>query len=327
MHIGFRFEANSTVGFGHGMRCGALIAALTKRGHDCCLLTGVETLETLPHLASFERHDPDLLSEQSLDCVVVDHYVLNAEWEARAAPAPVVVIDDGPTRPHSCALLVDQTAGRQASAYEGLVPETCRFILGTEATLLRPEFLVARAQLKRDATLPPQRLMLSLGGGSYEALAVSILSEIVETLPELRITLAQPRPPGPELTPLLAAHPTQVSAAIAPRDMAALMLEADLAITGAGSTCWELACLGVPMIPLVLADNQVAVADAMKEAEAALLPRSNVPSDVLEALQGLINAPRMREALSSKGRRLIDGQGADRVAIAIEALIGTPSNT
>ncbi len=38
----------------------------------------------------------------------------------------------------------------------------------------------------------------------------------------------------------------------------------DLAITAGGSTCWELACLGLPMIAIITADNQQRVAGAIE---------------------------------------------------------------
>ena len=44
------------------------------------------------------------------------------------------------------------------------------------------------------------------------------------------------------------------------------MAWADLAISGAGSTCWELACMGLPAVTLVLAENQRAIAEQLNAA-------------------------------------------------------------
>ena len=44
------------------------------------------------------------------------------------------------------------------------------------------------------------------------------------------------------------------------------MLWAELAITAAGSTCWELACLGVPAVTIVTAENQRGIAASLSHA-------------------------------------------------------------
>ncbi len=49
-----------------------------------------------------------------------------------------------------------------------------------------------------------------------------------------------------------------------PPDIAGLMLEADLAVASASTSFWELACLGVPALLVVTADNQRAVARAAR---------------------------------------------------------------
>ena len=48
-------------------------------------------------------------------------------------------------------------------------------------------------------------------------------------------------------------------------DMAEAMLWAELAITAAGSTCWELACLGVPAVTIVTAENQRRIAASLSQ--------------------------------------------------------------
>ena len=53
------------------------------------------------------------------------------------------------------------------------------------------------------------------------------------------------------------------------RDMAAVMDWADLAVTAAGSTCYELALLGVPFITLILAENQEKIAKYLQSADIA----------------------------------------------------------
>ena len=46
--------------------------------------------------------------------------------------------------------------------------------------------------------------------------------------------------------------------------MAELISKCDLAIGAAGTTAWERCCLGLPSIIITIADNQIAVAEAIE---------------------------------------------------------------
>ena len=46
-------------------------------------------------------------------------------------------------------------------------------------------------------------------------------------------------------------------------NMAELMAWADVAISAAGSTAWELACMGLPAALIVVAENQTGIAAAL----------------------------------------------------------------
>jgi spore coat polysaccharide biosynthesis predicted glycosyltransferase SpsG len=53
-------------------------------------------------------------------------------------------------------------------------------------------------------------------------------------------------------------------------DMATLMASADIAISAAGSTCWELAFMGLPSLVLPLSGNQVPIAEKVDREGAAV---------------------------------------------------------
>jgi UDP-2,4-diacetamido-2,4,6-trideoxy-beta-L-altropyranose hydrolase len=98
-------------------------------------------------------------------------------------------------------------------------------------------------------------------------------------------------------------------------DMAARMAWADLAIVAAGSTCWELACCGVPMIAIPVADNQLAVSEALSSlGVGVVLPQDG---DVRGAVDQLIGDHARRAAMARRGRELVDGQGPLRVCRAL----------
>jgi RimJ/RimL family protein N-acetyltransferase len=98
--------------------------------------------------------------------------------------------------------------------------------------------------------------------------------------------------------------------------MPALMHWADVAVSAAGSTCWELAYLGVLFGTIVAADNQEQIADGLAAAGiAAHFGRAReLSSGKLAAdIASLMANDEQRRLMVAKGRRLVDGHGAARV--------------
>jgi RimJ/RimL family protein N-acetyltransferase len=106
--------------------------------------------------------------------------------------------------------------------------------------------------------------------------------------------------------------------------MPTLMNWADVAVSAAGSTCWELAYLGVPFGTIVVADNQEQVAEGLAAAGVAApfgraqeLTCGKLAAD----LASLIANDDQRRLMVETGRRLVDGHGAARV-VEMMALAG-----
>ena len=107
-----------------------------------------------------------------------------------------------------------------------------------------------------------------------------------------------------------------------------LMLAADVAISGAGMTLYELAATATPAVSLTMAPNQRPNAAAFQRAGAALAAGATDHPDLCATVTGhlgrLAADAELREKLGAAGRRLVDGQGASRVA---RELASMPSPT
>ena len=120
------------------------------------------------------------------------------------------------------------------------------------------------------------------------------------------------------------ASPHRVAVRRAVADMSAAMASADLTVSAAGSTLWELAYMGVPTIALVVADSQRPAArayaaqgcgpvlDLADDGWADRLPRE---------IARLTADAALRQGLATRGRQLVDGMGVVRVCQKIEALL------
>ena len=96
-----------------------------------------------------------------------------------------------------------------------------------------------------------------------------------------------------------------------------IMKSADVAITAAGITLYELAALGVPSIVIPQVEHQEDIARAF--------PCINIgkfPSDKLirEALKILMIYRPLREMFSRNGKKLVDGKGTQRVVKLINEI-------
>ena len=107
-------------------------------------------------------------------------------------------------------------------------------------------------------------------------------------------------------------------------DMAALMVQADLAIGAAGGTSWERCALGLPSLMLVLADNQKAAAQAMDTANVAALLgdiRTTGWKERLWAILDTVNSTHTLSAVSKDITDVIDGLGCVRCCTEIERIL------
>lgn len=106
-------------------------------------------------------------------------------------------------------------------------------------------------------------------------------------------------------------------------NMASLMETCDLAVSASGTTLYELCALGIPAISFTMADNQLPSAEAFAKAGAVPCAgdlRHNdsiVIQDVINFVTYMSQNISKRKSAHETMSRLIDGNGAKRIAEAI----------
>jgi UDP-2,4-diacetamido-2,4,6-trideoxy-beta-L-altropyranose hydrolase len=269
-----------------------------------------------------------ILAKLQPDWLVADHYALDQRWETALRPhyQKLMVIDDLADRHHQCDLLLDQNLGRQPQDYANLVPAQCKVLTGPEYALLRPEFAALRAYSRQRRQQPAlKQVLITMGGVDQPNATGQVLQALKgSALPQdCRISVVMGRQ-APWLQQVRAQAkgmpwPTEVLVNIS--DMAQRMADSDLAIGAAGSTSWERCCLGLPTLLVVLADNQRLGAQALQEAQAALLIGD--VNDIAMKLPLAINASashhRLQE-MSTATAAITDGRGVGKVLKAMRVL-------
>jgi len=327
-----RCDTGSSIGLGHFVRCLALAEELAARGADVRFVADFGGLDwprrqldrrglahTPPAGAGPERLAAQA-HEQAADVVVVDSYACDEAFFAALTGHGfgVAVIDDEARRPLPVDLLVNPNFGADSFVYRTR-PDTRR-LLGAAFALLRRDVREARAAAKRRFAGPARRVLVILGGTDPAGLTPTALAALGIAATDLSVRViagAFPRPLG--------VAPAGLDCTVLPGvdDMAEPMLWCDLAVSAAGSTAWELACLGTPMALVPVAENQQVVYGPLVAAGAAV--GLGAAADASPASWGRLLAPVLadadrRESLSRSAARLIDGAGAQRVADAIVAL-------
>jgi UDP-2,4-diacetamido-2,4,6-trideoxy-beta-L-altropyranose hydrolase len=335
----FRADAGARLGGGHVMRCLTLADALVAIGWSVGFAVATGTLDVLPRLARitdvFEATSKGLAPAalahrwpQGCDVLVVDHYELDAGFEAtcRGWADRIMVIDDLANRVHDCDLLVDASLGRDCPDYAGLVPSDALVLAGTNYALLRPEFVALRhagALPRRAARDRVERVLVSLGLtdiGGMTRRAVDALLTMPATF-EIDVVIGASAASAADLS-ALANVAQRLRLHIDPPNLADLFAEADLAIGAGGTTSWERCCLGLPTIMLVLADNQQVVAAQLEKVGAAKRAEPDRIGEVAAAL--IENVVRLRQ-MAKAAATVVDGRGTDRIVTAMRGLAAVPA--
>lgn len=257
--------------------------------------------------------------------VVVDGYHFGASYQAflRASGFKLLVIDDYNCLPgYEADILVNQNLGSEKYSYQ--INEECRLLTGPSYALLRREF--RGVELNR-ASAPSGhgfRLLVTMGGADFHHMTRAVL-DALEKLPgeplNIRAVMGAAYQNFDGLRECIARSRHHVELLIDVERMTDVLLWADLAISAAGSTCWELMSLGVPLAVVMIADNQRDVAREMidRELAANLGWHEDWIADVgCKRIASLIGDSSMREAMSKRGQAVVNRNGATAVVAAMQ---------
>lgn len=324
----FRTDGSRTIGIGHVYRCLALAEALRSRGCSACFAVTV-TPPVIQDLIRQHGHQVEVLASGAPEItqlaalaeryatrvLCVDTYAAEAAYfrDVQAAGWRTVCIDDFAGFAIAAEVVINHNAYAADLRYE--VPAGTRLLLGPRYALLRRQFRETRAA----ATAPPATpyLLVLIGGSDPHQWSVRLAHSLLAAVPVNIVVVAGPATTGlPELQQLAQA-PGRLAVKSQPPDLPALMAGASFAISGAGVTTYELACLGVPSLLLIVADNQRQNAAALGRLGIARVLgwHEDLHADEIAAhAAALLDNGSERQAMAARGRRLVDGAGAERVA-------------
>jgi len=267
----------------------------------------------------------EMLADWRPDWVVVDHYAFDARWHQavrQALGCRLLVIDDLADRTMAADALLDHNwDADHRHKYAARVQGKLSWLTGPRHALLAPAYRNAPRCALRDEVRSIGIFMggTDPGGASARVVQACRAAGFGGAL-EVVSTSASPHLRG--LRQACAADPDTTLTLDVP-DLAAFFARHDLQIGAGGGATWERCCIGSPTIALVLAANQSVVVPALDRLgalRAARLDDTTGPVDLptlSEALRQLLADAAARNALGQQAATLVDGRGAQRVALSL----------
>jgi len=254
--------------------------------------------------------DAEVIDELSPNLLIADGYELTKDFFVHLdeIKLPYVVFDDnGEVQTRNFQLLINQNIHADKTMYPSISDD--RLLLGCRYALIRREIFesVQRGPSNRRGEKP--LVVVALGGTDVRDYAPLIAEKLLETS-------------GAEV--MVAGRLVPIGAQASPEDISRVLIEADVAVVGAGSTLWETCFLGTPTVAVVVADNQVASASRLAEigVTSNVDARKELNSEAVCALvSSLLKSEERRQEMSRRGRQLVDGLGVRRVVDRMEALL------
>lgn len=345
MHLYIRADADGKIGAGHIMRCIALAQAWQDQGGEVTFISHCQSDALKERIQSegfrfiaLAHASPDpydlqftlsILESESANqknWLVLDGYHFTPEYQKAICVAGIrlLVIDDMNHLPHYHAdILLNQNIHAPNLKYKCDADTT--LLLATRYVLLRREFLKYR-DFKRQIPDQAKNILVTLGGGDPDNVTLKVIEALkLLNAPDIqaRVIIGPANPHQETLRKAIKSVHIVAELLTSPPNMSELMTWADMAISAGGSTCWELAFMGVPNIAITLAQNQKSVADGIAKTGMALtLGWHNIiePRLITQAIDNILLSRDRRADMAKKGRAAIDGEGASRLIRKINTL-------
>lgn len=353
--VAIRVDASAAIGTGHLKRCLSLAQALTDAGAAvrfvcreldavAAQVLGTETSTThwLPAPAKALTPPPDApphaawagvpqtqdaadtaqaLADWQPDALVVDHYAFDARWHGALRAAlgggarclRVLVIDDTADRMLDADALLDHNwAPDHRAKYAGRLLREPLWLCGPRFAQLSAAYRHAPRHAFHDTVGSIGIFMGGTDPGGVSARVLAACRHAGFTGPvEVVSTSANPHLAGLREA---CQRDGQTTLTLDQPDLAAFFARHDLQVGAGGGATWERCCIGAPTVALALVANQSAVVPGLAALGAV---RAADEASLTAVLRELIADPAARRSLAERAAALVDGRGAQRVAMAL----------
>jgi UDP-2,4-diacetamido-2,4,6-trideoxy-beta-L-altropyranose hydrolase len=313
-------DCGSGVGLGHLERILALadelapdleVLVILPQGDDRLRRRVTDRGHTAVGIAGDSAHRAGAMAtiDPSADVIVLDGYVFDVALQRQLRErAPLVVIDDL-RLPADCDLGVNPSPAGEQMRPSGVAT----FLGGPAFALVRTSFLEARAAVGRRGRAL-RTVLVSTGATDLDGIGGRVTTELLGLDASVEVV----RVVGPDTPAVDRSDAPREQTLVAPSSLADALAGASVYVGAAGTTAVQAACVGIPAVITAAVPNQAAQAAALAASGCAIVTE---PAELATACLGLLDDPGRGAEMSARGRALIDGSGASRVAEAIRTLV------
>ena len=329
------------------MRCLSIAKKAKEFGLDCIFLTadnsyynkildaGIRCTVLNTDFRQLEDEIPQILEQVEIenpDLVIVDSYYVTERYlKILKGEVIVAYLDDVASFAYPVDMLINYNIYGPKIDYSGLyskanipLPE---MLLGPRFAPLREEF--QNVPLKETSEYV-RNIFVSVGGSDLECIMMKMIEYLIEhselTEDKKYHFLVGDFEPDKDKIFDIALKYKWIIPHCEVKEMAELMLSCDIAISAAGSTLYELCSCGIPTITYVLEDNQVLGADAFQGKHLMKLAgdyryATEWMYKLFQEMKELCDSMELREKMSRRMKKLIDGRGAENIVRAVIKVI------
>lgn len=282
-NVVFRVDSSSEIGMGHFIRCTALAAEFVDQGYDVFLITSKDSI--IPEwskkiykdilfvenewVIEYERIILEQFTKiRNIDVMIIDTYKANKTYYKFTLYYSKIlgVFDDMGNFSIPADVVINGNIYATKLDYTSY-PKSCLLLLGPKYLILRPQFkLVKPIQIKEK----PKKILITFGGSDVQNATPVILNAVagIPDFSDLEFeVLIGPGFKNINQIKQISRNLSNINLIYNSENIAEIMKNTDVAVTAAGSTVYELACLGIPSIVFITADNQRLLAQTMQEEE------------------------------------------------------------
>ena len=346
MKVIIRADANKNIGQGHVMRCLSVCDALRENGHECLFVCAKDTpmdlimergYDVYALTTSFDNMDEELallyyiIEEEKADLMIIDsYYVTQFYLKAVKELIPTAYLDDVYSFAYDVDCLINYNVYADKEKYEGMYVtekvKTPAMIIGPAYAPLRKEF--ANRNIREISEI--KNIMISVGGADPLHLAYGFAKSMAEDEffkdKNINMILGKMEPDIDRIESICKAS-DNIRYFVNISDMKAKIEEADLVISAAGSTQYEICACGRTCICFSMADNQIPGGEKFGELGAFIYAGDARDNDgffydVLGAVKRVAGDISLAREMSKKASEIADGHGALRIVKEIENIFG-----
>lgn len=331
MRVLLRADASPSQGTGHVMRCLTLCEALRENGHEAILMTNdskVPWLEDAIRQMQIQTHRVQQLSLNldqirtiNPDWVVFDSYEIDShEISEIQRGFNTLAVIDGDARGIVADLYLDHNIGAEYQVWPEEVSSA--LLAGIDYCLIRDSVLQEIHAYKGHNNKVPH-IVAVMGGSDPTGAIVDIAKAISKLEASFTMDIIAAELWRDEVQNNLRANSAVQILETTPA-LSQLLGAADIVISAAGTSAWELCTLGKPSLLIAVVENQVSSLERLKTEKLILgidstrINRDHLSQLVYENLMIMLGNPDLREKLSENCRSKFDGLGKYRVVAAME---------